>query len=451
MQPQANRERIIIRTSLSPKLPPVVADARSVRQIVLNLLSNSIKFTGAGGQVIVSTALTDRGEVVLRVRDTGIGMSEQDIADRARAVPPARDLRTRFGSGGTGLGLPLTKALAEANRAAFHDQERAQCGDAGRDHVPGDAGAGRMKRLTRFSRQISREQICGPAIAKCARTAARVIALGVVEPYRGGGDGFIAYETLRGDDMIRVIGGRWADAIARCCSFWQGPARARRRTRRSPAGVRGGRLAQHRCAEVPAPALRLRGGDQQPARHRGNPLGWQRPHRGLLRRVVGRHLAEAGDRLDGDPRRASARRFSDGIVEAPRSFADRTSISAGIDFAMTQLDKAPFESPRRTIDVSGDGTNNAGRDVTPARDEALAKGVTINGLVILSETPLPWNPEHTNPPGGLGEYYRRNVIGGPGAFVMVAENFNSFGQAIINKLIAEIADNGTSRRHAGLR
>jgi PAS domain S-box-containing protein len=118
MQAQANRERIIIRTSLSPKLPQIVADTRSVRQIVLNLLSNSIKFTQAGGQVIVSTALTDGGEVVLRVRDTGIGMSEEDITT---ALEPFRQLATsgRWGSGGTGLGLPLTKALAEANRAAF--------------------------------------------------------------------------------------------------------------------------------------------------------------------------------------------------------------------------------------------------------------------------------------------------------------------------------------------
>jgi hypothetical protein len=136
---------------------------------------------------------------------------------------------------------------------------------------------------------------------------------------------------------------------------------------------------------------------------------------------------------------ATARAFADGIIEAPRSFADRTSISAGIDFAMSQLERAPFEASRRTIDVSGDGTNNSGRDVTTARDEALAKGVTINGLVILSEAPLAWNPEHTNPPGGLANYYRRNVVGGPSAFVMVAENFNSFGQAIINKLVAEIA------------
>ena len=117
MQPQAGRERIIIRTSLLPALPQVVADARSVRQIVLNLLSNSIKFTGAGGQVIVSTALNDNGEVVLRVRDTGIGMSEKDLVT---ALEPFRQLATSARRGGTGLGLPLTKALAEANRASFH-------------------------------------------------------------------------------------------------------------------------------------------------------------------------------------------------------------------------------------------------------------------------------------------------------------------------------------------
>jgi PAS domain S-box-containing protein len=118
MQPQANRERVIIRTSLPPTLPQVVADARSVRQIVLNLLSNSIKFTHAGGQVIVSTALNDNGEVALRVRDTGIGMSEQDLVT---ALEPFRQLATsvREISAGTGLGLPLTKALAEANRASF--------------------------------------------------------------------------------------------------------------------------------------------------------------------------------------------------------------------------------------------------------------------------------------------------------------------------------------------
>jgi hypothetical protein len=136
---------------------------------------------------------------------------------------------------------------------------------------------------------------------------------------------------------------------------------------------------------------------------------------------------------------ASARKIGDQMLELPRSFADRTSISAGLEYAMNQLEQAPFQATRRTIDVSGDGTNNSGRDIVSVRDEALAKGVTINGLVILSDTPLPWNPEHTNPPGGLDEYYRRNVTGGPGSFVMVAENHNSFGQAIVKKMIAEIA------------
>jgi hypothetical protein len=136
---------------------------------------------------------------------------------------------------------------------------------------------------------------------------------------------------------------------------------------------------------------------------------------------------------------ASARVFGDRLIEAPRSFADRTSISGGIDFAMAQLARAPYQASRRTIDVSGDGTNNAGRDVAAARDDAVAAGITINGLVILSERPMSWNPEHTNPPGGLVNYYRNNVIGGLGAFVMVAENFRSFGNALINKLIAEIA------------
>ena len=141
----------------------------------------------------------------------------------------------------------------------------------------------------------------------------------------------------------------------------------------------------------------------------------------------------------------SAQDFASQLVEAQRPFADRTSISGGIDFSLSQFERAPFKAARRTIDVSGDGTNNSGRDVARARDEALAKNVTINGLVILSDRPIPWNPDHTNPPGGLEKYYKDNVIGGPGAFVMVAENFESFGQAIINKLIAEIASVGHPR------
>ena len=81
----------------------------------------------------------------------------------------------------------------------------------------------------------------------------------------------------------------------------------------------------------------------------------------------------------------------------------------------------------------------AAQDFASQLDEALAQNVTINGLVILSEQPLSWNADHTNPPGGLEAYYRNNVTGGPNSFVMVAENFNTFGQAILNKLVAEVA------------
>ena len=144
----------------------------------------------------------------------------------------------------------------------------------------------------------------------------------------------------------------------------------------------------------------------------------------------------------------SAQDFAAQVAEAQRPFADRTSISGGIDFSLAQLDRAPFTATRRIIDISGDGTNNSGRDVANARDEAVAKGVTINGLVILSDRPIPWNPDHTNPPGGLANYYRDNVVGGSGAFVMEAENFESFGQAIINKLIAEIASTNPTHHAA---
>ena len=116
-QPEANRERIVIRTSLAADLPPVSADERSMRQIVLNLLSNALRYTRAGGQVIVST-VRDDGEVILRVRDTGVGMDADEIK---QALTPFRQVDGEHAGkrGGTGLGLPLTKAMIEANQARF--------------------------------------------------------------------------------------------------------------------------------------------------------------------------------------------------------------------------------------------------------------------------------------------------------------------------------------------
>jgi hypothetical protein len=135
----------------------------------------------------------------------------------------------------------------------------------------------------------------------------------------------------------------------------------------------------------------------------------------------------------------AARSFGDKLVELPRSFAGSTSISHAIDFSMIQLERSPYKAERRVIDISGDGNNNSGRSVTEARDEALAKGVTINALVILTPLSESFRPEHTNPPGGLEKYFQDNVIGGFGAFTVVAESHESFGRALTKKLIAEIA------------
>jgi PAS domain S-box-containing protein len=117
MQPQANRERIIIRTSLAHMLPPVVADAHALRQIALNLIGNSIHLANAGGQVIVSTALSDFGEVVLRVRDTGQGLNDNEVA--AALEPFRTPAPSDQSSDNSPVNLSLTKALVEANRAKF--------------------------------------------------------------------------------------------------------------------------------------------------------------------------------------------------------------------------------------------------------------------------------------------------------------------------------------------
>ncbi len=143
---------------------------------------------------------------------------------------------------------------------------------------------------------------------------------------------------------------------------------------------------------------------------------------------------------------AAASRFGDLVADAPRSFYDSTSIGAAINFATAQLARAQFEAERQAIDVSGDGTNNAGPNVQFFRDQAVAKGILVNGLVILTDIDSARFPQHTNPPGGIEKYYHDNVIGGAGSFVMVAEDYNSFGRAMVRKLIAEIATRSEQQR-----
>jgi hypothetical protein len=118
---------------------------------------------------------------------------------------------------------------------------------------------------------------------------------------------------------------------------------------------------------------------------------------------------------------------------------------------MERFAAAQPRAGRHIIDISGDGTNNSGRPVTEARDQALAEGVTINGLAIINDKPNPGYAFHTQPPGGLAEWYRQNVIGGPGAFLRVVDDFHSFADAMTNKLVSEIAALSPQRRATSLR
>ena len=133
------------------------------------------------------------------------------------------------------------------------------------------------------------------------------------------------------------------------------------------------------------------------------------------------------------------------LLKAPRSFTGRTSISAAIDYAMGYFAKAKWPAARRIIDISGDGTSNSGRPITEARDQAIAAGVTINGLAIINDKPNLGYSAHTNPPGGLPNYYQQNVVGGTNAFLIVVKNFNSFADAMANKLAREINVAGAER------
>ena len=135
----------------------------------------------------------------------------------------------------------------------------------------------------------------------------------------------------------------------------------------------------------------------------------------------------------------SARAFTDRLAAEPRSFWGRTSISAGIDQAVQLLAEMGIQATRHVIDVCGDGTNNAGREASDARDDALKAGATINGLTIINDHPVSWTFAHVQPPGGLANYYRDNVMGGPGSFVLEIHDFATFGDAMTRKLVNEIA------------
>ncbi len=137
---------------------------------------------------------------------------------------------------------------------------------------------------------------------------------------------------------------------------------------------------------------------------------------------------------------ASARAWADAVMAAPRSFAAFTAIGAGIDFAVEQFQQSGVNTDRLVIDVAGDGTNNSGRPVTEARDDAVKAGITINGLAIINDHPAMPIYAHVQPPGGLDKYYQDNVIGGTGAFVMVIHDFSTFATAIVSKLVKEIAE-----------
>jgi hypothetical protein len=128
--------------------------------------------------------------------------------------------------------------------------------------------------------------------------------------------------------------------------------------------------------------------------------------------------------------KATADAFADAIERGERQlFGGGTSISGAIDYAASLMPGSPFQAQRRVIDVSGDGSNNRGRSASAARDDAVASGIVINGLPILSIEP------------DLDRYYRDNVIGGSGSFVTSASAYENFASAIIKKLIAEIAMN----------
>jgi hypothetical protein len=132
----------------------------------------------------------------------------------------------------------------------------------------------------------------------------------------------------------------------------------------------------------------------------------------------------------------SAQQFVAKLADIPPTTQRWTSISGAIDYAMRLFSESPYEGTRRVLDISGDGSNNNGRPIINARDEAVAQGVVINGLPIVNDRPTSWGGM---PERDLDKYYENHVIGGPGAFIVVADGFEKFADAILSKLIQEIA------------
>jgi len=128
--------------------------------------------------------------------------------------------------------------------------------------------------------------------------------------------------------------------------------------------------------------------------------------------------------------------LADALAETPLISAQWTSLSAALDYARPRFDGNGFKGMRRVIDISGDGYNNRGRPVERARDQAVAAGITINGLPIVNDRPNPWG---SLPPKDLDRYFEDRVIGGPGAFIIVAKDYTAFASAILSKLLLEIA------------
>jgi hypothetical protein len=146
---------------------------------------------------------------------------------------------------------------------------------------------------------------------------------------------------------------------------------------------------------------------------------------------------------------ATAQSFASAVAEAPTRRAMWTSISGAIDFSAPLFEGNGINGIRRVIDVSGDGSNNRGRPVRLARDAALEQGITINGLPILNDRPQPMGLP-TPMEMALDRYYADNVIGGPGSFLVPALGFDEFREAILKKLILEIAGPAAGHRQAAM-